>query len=93
MDLSKHENLQMALLGVFDSPISGGKRYDLVTMERRCTNATFFESHSVDTATGLNFAMDMTSLIVEESLNPMDFVRNLIKRFLQDVTKRLQEMT
>ncbi len=31
-DLSAQENLQMALLGVFDSQISGGKRYDLATM-------------------------------------------------------------
>lgn len=35
MDLSHHENLQFALLGVFDSQIAGGKRYDLASMGRR----------------------------------------------------------
>src|SRR5215217_4266256 len=35
MDLSAHENLQLALLSVFDSQITGGKRYDLASMGRR----------------------------------------------------------
>jgi hypothetical protein len=34
MDLSGHENLQMALLVVFDSQITGGKRYYLASMGR-----------------------------------------------------------
>ena len=34
-DTTPHENLQMALLGVFNSQICGGKRYDLSTMGRR----------------------------------------------------------
>ncbi|HQH51923.1 MAG TPA: PIG-L family deacetylase, partial [Candidatus Hydrogenedentes bacterium] len=34
MDASAHESLQAALLGVFDSQICGGKRYDLATMGR-----------------------------------------------------------
>jgi len=44
-DVSEHENLQAALLGVFDSQIAGGKRYDLASMGRRRANATYFESH------------------------------------------------
>jgi len=39
------ENLQFALLGVFESQIAGGKRYDLALMGRRRANATYFESH------------------------------------------------
>ena len=92
MDLSEHENLQMALLGVFDSQISGGKRYDLGTMGRRRANATFFESHSTDTATGLAYAMDMSPLIFDETINPLDFAQNLIDRFAQDVADRLQRL-
>ena len=49
MEVSAHENLQAALLGVFDSQIAGGKRYDLASMGRRRANATYFESHGVDT--------------------------------------------
>src|SRR4030042_5546256 len=59
-DLSLHENLQAALLGVFDSQITGGKRYDLATLGHRRSNATYFESHGVDVTTGLCYTMDMT---------------------------------
>ena len=63
MNLSNHENLQYALLGVFDSQIVGGKRYDLASMGRRRANATYFESHAVDNTTGLSYGMDMTPLM------------------------------
>ena len=39
MDLSQHETLPAALLGVYDSQIAGGKRYDLASMGRRRANA------------------------------------------------------
>ena len=52
-DVSAHENLQAALLGVFDSQICGGKRYDLATLGRRRAHATYFASHGTDDATGL----------------------------------------
>jgi len=41
MDVSEHQNLQTALLGVFDSQIAGGKRYDAAAISRRLANATF----------------------------------------------------
>jgi LmbE family N-acetylglucosaminyl deacetylase len=93
MDLSERENLQAALLGIFDSQISGGKRYDLGTMGRRRANATFSEFYTVDTVTSLAYAMDMSPLIFDESIDPMDFVRHLIDRFAQDVTDRLLRLT
>ena len=49
LDLSGRENLLSSLLGVYDSQISGGKRYDLATIGRYRSNATYLESHSVDT--------------------------------------------
>ncbi len=91
MNLSEHENLQAALLGVFDSQIAGGKRYDLASMGRRKANATYFESHGVDAAAGLSYAMDMSSLIKDESLEPIAFVQELIGRFAQDVAARIQK--
>lgn len=93
MDLSRHENLQAALLGVFDKQIAGGKRFDLASMERRRANATFSESHSTDTTTGLSLAMDMSSLIMDESLSPLDFVHGLLERSTQDVMERLQKFS
>ncbi|BAJ62844.1 PIG-L deacetylase family protein [Anaerolinea thermophila] len=92
MDVSQHENLQYALLGVFDSQIAGGKRYDLATMGRRRANATYFESHGVDITTGLAYAMDLTPLLLQPELSPAELVLTLIQHFQEDVLKRLQRM-
>jgi LmbE family N-acetylglucosaminyl deacetylase len=91
-DLSRQENLQAALLGVYDSQISGGKRYDLATLGRRRANSTYFESHGVDLTTGLSFGIDMTPLIVNEGLDPNSFLQEFIQRFSQDVSERLQRL-
>jgi LmbE family N-acetylglucosaminyl deacetylase len=92
MDVSNHENLQFALLGVFDSQIVGGKRYDLASMGRRRANATYFESHGVDETTGLSYGMDMTPLMNDASLKPADFVQGFIQRFSADVRERVNRM-
>ena len=89
MDLSAHENLQFALLGVFDSQIAGGKRYDLASMGRRRANATYWASHGVDETTGLSYGMDMTPLIKDSSLHPAEFVGQFIERFAMDVQERV----
>ena len=68
-DCSVQTNLQAALLGVFDSQVSGGKRYDLATMGRRLANATYFASHDIDNATGLAYAMDLTPLVEDVNLD------------------------
>ena len=93
LDVSGHENLQAALLGVYDSQIVGGKRYDLATMGRRKAHATYFASHGIDTTTGLNFAMDLTPLIQDTSLDPLAFVQGFIDRFAQEVSERLRKLT
>jgi len=92
MDVSNHENLQFALLGVFDSQIAGGKRYDLASMGRRRANATYFESHGVDETTGLSYAMDMTPLMNDAGKTPEAFVKAFIQRFTQDIISRLQRL-
>ncbi len=91
-EVSGHENVQAALLGVFDSQICGGKRYDLSTMGRRKANATYFASHGVDTATGLNFGMDMTPLISDPDLSVEAYIRNFIRRFEGEVSERLKRL-
>lgn len=93
MDLSEHENLQAALLGIFDSQIAGGKRYDLGTMGRRRANATFSKSHLTDTATSLSYAMDMSELISEQNLDPLEFMHGFLERFAHDVTERLKRLS
>jgi LmbE family N-acetylglucosaminyl deacetylase len=92
MDVTEHENLQAALLGVFDSQIAGGKRYDLASMGRRRANATYFESHGVDETTGMSYGMDMTPLLQDTNLAPSTYADSLIQNFAQDVTDRLKRI-
>lgn len=92
-DLTAHENLQAALLGVFDSQIAGGKRYDLASMGRRRANATYFESHGVDTTNGMSYAMDLTPLIRAPMKDILPFVQEHIQRFAQDVADRLSRIS
>ncbi|HNE05360.1 MAG TPA: PIG-L family deacetylase [Anaerolineales bacterium] len=93
MDLSRHENLQFALLGVFDSQIVGGKRYDLASMGRRRANATYFESHGVDNSEGLSYGMDMTVLMNDVSIDPAKFIGDFMQRFKDDVNQRIIRMS
>lgn len=91
MDVTEHENLQAALLGVFDSQIAGGKRYDLASLGRRRANATYSESHGVDATSGLSYGMDMTDLM-NTTVDPSAYAMSLIREFGQDVTERLKRM-
>ena len=88
-DTSKHPNLAAALLGVFDSQIAGGKRYDLAALSRRCANATFFASHAVDSSDSLSFGLDITELINDESIRMNDFIGKYIDHFKNEVTERV----
>jgi LmbE family N-acetylglucosaminyl deacetylase len=91
-NVSAHQNLQAALLGVFDSQICGGKRYDLATLGRRRANATYHASHHVDVATGMTFAMDLTPLIREPGRSVEAYVQEFIARFAQDVAAHLERL-
>jgi LmbE family N-acetylglucosaminyl deacetylase len=86
---SAKPNIAAALVGVFDSQISGGKRYDLATAGRRLANATYFASHGTDQETALSFAMDLTPLIEDPSLSIAEYVLGFIDSFRADVQRRL----
>jgi len=89
LDVSRRPNLAAALGGIFDSQIAGGKRYDLAVHGRRLANATFFDSHSVDSADQLWFAMDLSPLVRDPGLDPVEFTTAYIQRFEQDVRQSL----
>lgn len=93
LNVSAHENLAMALNGVFDSQIAGGKRYDIATLGRRRANATFFESHATDEADQLSFAMDLTPLVKDPSIDPSTFTTDVIRRFSEDVENRIAKFS
>lgn len=89
LDTGKMPQLARALSGVFDSQIAGGKRYDLACEGRRLANATFFESHAVDSYESLNYAMDLTPLMTDKSLSIVDFIREHVKKFETEIYENL----
>lgn len=93
LNVEAHENLAAALLGVFDSQICGGKRYDLATMGRRRAHATYHASHGTDVSTALTFAIDLTPLISDESISVAEYVKGFIDRFAQEVLGRIQKLS
>lgn len=89
--LDERENIATSLVGVFDSQIAGGKRYDLATQARRRAHATYFQSHSVDAAQMINFGVDLTPLIDDDKLDPAEYIGGFVKRFTDDVNARVKK--
>jgi LmbE family N-acetylglucosaminyl deacetylase len=89
--LAERENIAASLVGVFDSQIAGGKRYDLATLGRRRAHATYYQSHSVDAAQMINFGMDLTPLIHDEKLDPAEYIAGFVRRFADDVNARVKK--
>ena len=89
LDAGRFPNLAMALVAVFDSQISGGKRYDLATAGRRVAHATYHTSHATDQLQGITWAMDLTPLVERPELSIADFTQQYLERFRQDVAARL----
>ena len=87
--VSARSNIAAALVGVFDSQVTGGKRYDLATAGRRLAHATYFASHGTDEESALNFAMDLTPLVDDPALSVSQYVLGFIDRFRADVAKKL----
>lgn len=88
----KMENMGAALISVYDSQISGGKRYDLAIAGRRLANATYFESHAVDSYAGMNYGIDLTPLVDNPELTIADLTLAAIDRFRKDVADRLAKL-
>ncbi len=92
LPVSARSNIAAALVGVFDSQVSGGKRYDLATAGRRLAHATYYASHGTDQESALNFGMDLTPLVEDPSLGVADYVLGLVDRFRADVEKRVRSV-
>jgi len=90
LDVSERPNLASALVGLFDSQISGGKRYDLATLGRWHANATYFDSHGTDQSQRMIYAMDLSTLIAEPTVDIVDYVISAIDRFREDVRASLE---
>jgi LmbE family N-acetylglucosaminyl deacetylase len=89
LSASSRTNIAASLVGVFDSQVTGGKRYDLATAGRRLANATYYAPHGTDQESALNFGMDLTPLVEDPSLDIAAYVLEFVDRFRADVERRL----
>ena len=91
MPISDRPELARTLNEVFATQIAGGKRYDLAVLGRRTANATFSNAHSTDQESAMQWAMDLTPLIQDDSLDPVAYTVGFIDRLKADVTARLRK--
>ena len=89
LNVSEREGLAASLLGVFDSQVAGGKRYDLATLGRRRANATYLASHATDIVEQATFAVDLSPLLRDDSLDVTTFIMQLIDEFRTSVQQQL----
>lgn len=91
MPISARPELARALNEVFATQIAGGKRYDLAVLGRRTANATFSNAHSSDQESAMQWAMDLTPLVQDETLDPVAFTVGFIDRLKSDVSSRIRK--
>ncbi len=89
----KYKNIASALVEIFDSQISGGKRYDLATEGRRYANATYHSSHEIDNIDAMTFALDLMPLILNDSLSLSDFTKSYLEKFANDVLSKINSFS
>lgn len=91
MPISARPELARTLNEVFATQIAGGKRYDLAVLGRRTANATFSNAHSTDQESAMQWAMDLTPLVQDDSLDPVAYTVGFIDRLKADVTARIRK--
>ena len=87
--VSARSNIAAALVGVFDSQVSGGKRYDLATAGRRLAHATYLRLPRHRPGKRPQFRHGPDAAGGESRLTSSDYVLGLVDRFRADVEKRV----
>lgn len=77
-DVSRNEKLQKKLLNVFRSQIAGGKAYTKASIGRRYANATYFQSHSVDTYKMISYGIDLKLLLKNPGLSVKEYALSFV---------------
>lgn len=93
MDVSRFPELANQLNQIFQTQIAGGKNYPQAIVGRRLANATFHQSHQPDRLDAIQWAMDLTPLMQNDSLDIAEFTAQYLERFKQDVLQRLARFT
>ena len=91
-DLSRNVKLQKKILDVFKSQIAGGKEYTKASIGRRYANATYFQSHSVDTYKLVNYGIDMRPLIKDKNLSIKEFALSYVEDLRNEISNELGKL-
>lgn len=89
--ISDDYSLAEKLMGVYKSQIGGGKRYDLAVTGRRIANATLRESHNTDTHRMSVYYLDLTPLIMDDTLEIDSFMLKFIDNFYNECKNKLSK--
>ena len=89
LDVSGNNRLAEALIACHASQVTPAKRYDLATMGRRRANATYSDSHGNTPGAYVTHAMDLSPLILDDTLSLHDFVAEKVRRFEESVSNML----
>lgn len=87
-DVSRNERLQKKILDVFESQIAGGKAYTKASIGRRYQNATYYQSHSVDSYKMVSYVIDMKPLLK----NPVLSIKEFALSFVEDLKNEISEV-
>ena len=90
-DVSRNERLQKKLLDVFESQIAGGKAYTKASIGRRYQNATYYQSHSVDSYKMISFGVDMKPLIKNPNLSIKEFALSFVDDLKEEISANLND--
>ena len=88
-DVSRNERLQKQLLDVFESQIAGGKAYTKASIGRRYQNATYFQSHSVDSYKMIAYAIDMSELVKNPQKSVKEFALSFVDELKEEINERI----
>lgn len=77
------------LIEVYRTQVAGGKRYDLATIGRMMSNATYSDSHCVDQCTHSWIAMDLLPLLKNTNTSILDYTIALQMKFIHEVKNNL----
>jgi LmbE family N-acetylglucosaminyl deacetylase len=92
VDVSLRPELAKNLLGIFESQIGSGKRYDLAVLGRRLANATFDSAVNSDATDALAYSIDLKPLVDNPGMDVVIFARRFIDRFKDDVISRIEKL-
>jgi hypothetical protein len=88
LDVTGYEALGQALIAVFASQLSGGKRFDVASLGRKRANATFGEPNKSESVRAMDFALDLSPFLRDDLLQPEVFSKEVLNAFSESLSLR-----